>query len=359
MNIKNILAYTGFSVAALAVIITSVSIYRNPSLVNSAFSKVERADSMEAAASSGFRVQALAQAYSAYGCKDEDSSNKPIDVFMGTTTISFPVGKRQGLSSIKLTSGFPNDAKLTIPGSNLSYTSKDKGSCIDLKTFNDKGTSIVIKKTCTVIAYGGYGSTGSFGNAVEGIVNKFKKANPNVDISFITKSKDYAGDAGSEIIKDIQAAQKTNPKGKIFLTAHSISAIGAWNVKSQFSTGIEYQLYDPPYNADKILWGTVGFPSWFAKLLQKELGTAPGGAGNGQQISIARGSGIATGGNVTVWTCGYSNLTDYKNCQGRSVGINSPSYEQMVKDHEMWNLSISALDKVQSWLNTNCKVPAN
>jgi len=90
----------------------------------------------------GYDKTALVEGYNSYGCKNE--SGYYTDYYKeGISTVSFPTGY-YGLSSIKLTSKFPEDYTASLSPGGPTFDTNQKGSCIDLKNFNDKATGITI-----------------------------------------------------------------------------------------------------------------------------------------------------------------------------------------------------------------------
>ncbi|MEI6627191.1 MAG: hypothetical protein WCL61_01225, partial [bacterium] len=88
---------------------------------------------------------ALVEGYNAYGCKNE--SGYYTDYYkQGTSTVSFPTGF-YGLSSIILTSNFPEDYTISFSPGGPTYDATKKGTCIDLTSFNDKSTGVTIGKS--------------------------------------------------------------------------------------------------------------------------------------------------------------------------------------------------------------------
>jgi hypothetical protein len=149
-----------------------------------------------------------------------------------------------------------------------------------------------------IIAANGYGSTGSFTEAVNKQLQSVQC--DNIDkIFYKLPQSNSAKINGQAINKKITETLAKDKNTKILVTAHSIAAIGAWNYKysGPYTNNVTYLLYDPPYNAAGFLTPE------FIKLLPN-AGFLKYVA-NGGEITAAKKSGIANYFNTIKWTNGY------------------------------------------------------
>ena len=226
-----------------------------------------------------------------------------------------------------------------------------KGQTLTIGVGDTYGVNVGIKgtltlrrpKSCAVIAYNGFGNDPGFSNAVREKVNTFIANNPMVNLDTYvgvrtsTFSFDDAVVSGNAIQGDIENAKKDNPAAnlKILSVSHSIAAIGVYNKYAASGGqgklfGADVIFYDPPYNFDKSIIGTLITKfTWLVSF---------GSDSNLAQIKLARQNGVASDTSVVTWTDGFKNTV--------------LNFLQISSAHTTYD---GHLDGIDSWLNANCK----